>query len=96
MSNTVGVFDYVTIEMEKEDLWPPHPEVQIVLDYFWREEGSIAPSISPSLMTEKEIDLYIPLLKKDLDAVAKKAKAALRRAQKETKILTSNLPRKMI
>ncbi len=39
--------------------------------------------------------IIILQLKKDLDAVGKKAKAALRRAQKETKILTSNLPRKM-
>ena len=39
--------------------------------------------ISPELMTAEEIDLHIDELKKDLDAVAKKAKAALQEAKSD-------------
>ncbi len=39
--------------------------------------------ISPDLMTPAEIDLHVDALKKDLDAVAKNAKVALRKANSE-------------
>ena len=39
--------------------------------------------ISPDLMTAGEIDEHVDELKKDLDAVAKNAKVALRKANSE-------------
>jgi hypothetical protein len=45
----------------------------------WEEGG--APAISSNLMSESEIDVCIDQLKADLDAVAKKAKRALKAAK---------------
>ena len=53
--------------------------LQIVLDHWSRDEGP--PQVSIELMSETEIDDYVKALKDDLDAVGKKAKAALRRAK---------------
>ena len=89
MSKTIKQFDYRTIKMKKGDRLPFNPHVEIVLDH-WVEQNNDTPIISPALMSEAEIDGHIQLLKIDLDAVGKRAKAALLRAKAETTTIVSN------
>lgn len=85
MSKTIGQFGYEIIKMGKEEELPFNPKVQIVLDHFGKPSKSNMPVVSADLMSESEIDYHIQALKDDLDAVAKKAKAALRKAVEEVK-----------
>jgi hypothetical protein len=55
--------------------------IRICLEHWARWEEGGAPTISPDLMSEREIDACIDHLKADLDALAKKAKRALRAAK---------------
>lgn len=89
MSKTIKQFDYRIIKMKKEDTLPFSPHIEIVLDH-WVEQNNNTPIISSALMSEAEIDGHIQLLKIDLDAVGKKAKAALLRAKTETTTIGSN------
>jgi hypothetical protein len=86
MSKTIKQFDYSIVKMAKGDNLPFNPHVEIVLDH-WLGDGNGTPIISPHLMTEGEIDGHIQQLKLDLDAVGKRAKAALLRATEKTKLL---------
>lgn len=83
MSKTIKQFDYHLVNTENGDKRPTKPYVKLVLDN-WSPKSSGAPSITPHLMHEDEIDSYIQLLKADLDDVGRRAKAALRRAQEAT------------
>lgn len=91
MSNTIGQFDYSVKTMKKEFALPFDPQVYIKLKH-WGMNGDI-PVISPSLMSATEIDEQIQAMKKDLDAVGKRAKAALVRAKVQTKaIVAARIP----
>ena len=76
MARTIGRFDFIHIPSEGKH----SPIIKISLRK-WSEpeaeplKGKII--ISPDLMTEYEIDEYVDLLKKDLDAVRAKAKKKL-------------------
>ena len=83
MSNTIGQFDFTVLKMSKND-YPHDPIVVIDLKSWVENKTGGAPGISPHLMTETEIDTHIALLKADLDALAPRAKKALRQAKKET------------
>lgn len=78
MGNTIGRFGYELQTKHKDAQLPFPPRLYIVLDHWSRDDG--APRVSVDLMSESEVDQYILDLKKDLDAVGKKAKAALKRA----------------
>ena len=88
MSNTIKKFDHRVIKMKQGDNVPSNPYVEILLDH-WMKNVDDTPIISSHLMTEAEIDLYIQQLKADLDAVGKRAKSALLRAQDETKAIVA-------
>ena len=78
MGKTVGRFDYDLITDETVLITPL---VKIVLKGLSRNgDGMIA--VTPQL-TELEIDANVELLKADLDAVAKRAKSAIRRAKEK-------------
>lgn len=87
MSNTIGQFDYRIETMKKGDSLPFDPQVHIELKR-WGMKGDV-PVISPTLMSEAEIDEQIKFMKDDLDAVGKRAKAALRQAREKTKTIVS-------
>lgn len=89
MSNTIKKFDYRIIKMKKGDKLPFNPHVEIVLQQWTSNKDDSTPIISPNLMTEAEIDWHIQQYKADLDAVGKKAKAALLRAKDETRSFVS-------
>lgn len=89
MSKTIKQFEFQVIKMPKGDGLPFNPHVEITLDH-WMRNGDGSPIISPHLMTSDEIDFHIQQLKVDLDAVGKRAKAALLRAQNETISIISN------
>lgn len=89
MSKTIKRFEYRVIKMRKHDRLPFNPHVEIVLEH-WATGNDGVPIVSPHLMTDIEIDEYVQQLKADLDAVGKKAKAALRRASEETIALVSS------
>lgn len=91
MSKTIGRFDYDIVKLKKDDEGLPFtPRLTIVLTS-WSVE-SHAPIVSSVLQSEGEIDECILDLKADLDAVGKKAKAALTKAQAETmKIVAASI-----
>ncbi|WP_277583854.1 hypothetical protein [Pelomonas aquatica] len=68
--------------MKKGDSLPFDPQVHIELKR-WGMNRDV-PVISPALMSEAEIDEQIKFMKDDLDAVGKRAKAALVRAKQRT------------
>lgn len=76
MAKTVGRFDYILISDEKFLITPL---VTVCLKRWSTTDGG-SPIVTPQ-MTELEIDTNIELLKADLDAVAKRAKAAIKRAK---------------
>jgi hypothetical protein len=88
MSKTIRQFDYQVTKMNEGDELPFDPHVAIVLDHFFSGDDNV-PLVSPHLMTAEEIDEHVNFLKADLDAVAKRAKAALLRAQDATKAIVS-------
>lgn len=78
MGRRIGRFDYEILGGRKAKP-PTSALVQICLARpTISERGAV--QISSDLITAGEIDLHIDELKKDLDAVAKNAKAALRRS----------------
>ena len=84
MSKTIGQFSFHIVKMSKADKGPFNPIVTITLDHYSANKDEM-PTVSPHLMTEKEIEFHIQALKDDLDAVGKKAKAALRKAKDEAR-----------
>ena len=87
MSKTIGQFDYRIIKMEKDSNLPFNPIIQITLQHWTTGNADDTPTISPHLMTEGEIDYHIEALKRDLDAVGRRAKSVLRRANEETRAI---------
>lgn len=79
MSRTIKQFSYSITEMEDGKFGPP-PTAAIQLDH-WSEGKDGVSTLISNLINEEEIDANIALLKADLDAVAVKAKAALRAAR---------------
>lgn len=95
MSKTIKAFDFRTIKMTKEDYkdkrglpFNPHVEIVAYASILLKDIDQ-ALRISGHLMTEDEIDHHIRELKEDLDAVGKRAKAALLKAQADTKAIVS-------
>jgi len=84
MGRTIGKFAFRIIKMDKKPKMPFNPIVTITLDN-WSTSDDEVPTISANLMTEGEIDYHIQALKNDLDAVGKRAKAALRKAMDEAR-----------
>ena len=78
MGSRLGRFDYKVLGGRKAQ-YPTSAVVQICLARPTKSERG-AVLISSDLTTAAEIDLHVDELKKDLDAVAKNAKAALRKA----------------
>ncbi len=92
MSKTIGRFTYRVTKMKKGDDSPFDSYVEITLDHYGKNNDGV-PMISPTLVTENEIDLHIQLLKSDLDSVGKRAKAAILRAKEETmSIVRAQIP----
>jgi hypothetical protein len=87
MTNTIGKFDYEVIKMGKSDELPFDPIIHLCLRSYGSTTKDGAPTLSPNLMTDREIDEYIQALKNDLDAVGKKAKRALESAKQRTREL---------
>ena len=81
MGSRLGRFGYKILAGGKAQ-YPTSAVVHICLAR-WTESERGAALISPELMTAAEINTYVDDLKKDLDAVAKNAKAALRKANSE-------------
>ena len=81
MGSRLGRFDYKILGGRKAE-YPTNAAVQIRLAHWTESEGGQV-FISPHLMTAGEIDFQVDLLKKDLDAVARNAKVALRKASSE-------------
>lgn len=81
MGNRMWRFDYEILGGRKGQ-HPTSSVILIRLDRWIKTEGGQV-VISPELMTAGEIDEHIDALKKDLDAVAKNAKVALRKANTE-------------
>jgi hypothetical protein len=79
MANTVGRFDY-SLTTPKKGAYPFDPVVNICLSNRMQGEGVKSPAISPNLMSECELDVYIDSLKKELDAVRSRARRALKNA----------------
>lgn len=82
MGSTIVQFEYSIMTMKKGDSLPFDPQVHIELKR-WGMNRDV-PVISPALMSEAEIDEQIKFMKDDLDAVGKRAKAALVRAKQRT------------
>lgn len=61
------------------DPLPFPPQVHVALKSWVTVDGFTC--VSSSLLSEVEIDSYVEALKADLDAVARRAKVALRRAK---------------
>jgi hypothetical protein len=89
MSKTIGQFTYHIVKMGKNEKLPFNPIATIRLDHYSSSQDEM-PTVSPHLMTEEEINHHIQALKDDLDAVGKKAKAALRKAIDEARSYKSN------
>lgn len=89
MSETIGTFGYTIAKMEKSDRLPFNPVVHICLEH-WSVPKDGAPTVTPQLMSEGEIDEYVKSLKDDLDSVGRKAKAALVRAKASTRKIVSD------
>ena len=83
MSNTIRVFGFEIVKMTKSDRLPFDPFVHICLERWSTTEENV-PTLSPELANKKEIDTHIRELKKDLDNVARRAKAALKTAKSST------------
>jgi hypothetical protein len=79
MSATIKQFDYSIVKRGADD-YQLSPFVHIRLGS--HSIDSEGPMLSAQLMTDAEIDYQIKALKEDLDAVGKRAKAALRAARK--------------
>jgi hypothetical protein len=81
MSRTIGRFDFRIYGggKPKPGKLSISPIVVLVLKRWTTSNG--APAISPELVTDGEIDEHISALKADLDAIAKAAKAALKKAR---------------
>lgn len=79
--STIGQFDFEVFRRDSEHTLPVHPFVRLCLQH-WGETVKVsgAPAISPALATGREIDVYVDQLKADLDAVAARAKRALKAA----------------
>jgi hypothetical protein len=75
MSGPIGRFGFEVFGGGSESL---SPAIVLVVER-WRAEEN-APSISPNLMSEREVDEYIASLKADLDRISRRAKAVLRNA----------------
>src|ERR1022692_3956472 len=76
--STLGQFGYELFKRTPEHTTPMHPFVRLCLENWGDSVGpSGAPAISPHLMTEREIEVHVELLKADLDAVATRAKRGL-------------------
>lgn len=88
MANTIKQFFFLVMQMKKSDQFPSNPIVTICLDN-WSPTKDGVPVISPHLMSEGEIDDYVEALKADLDAVNRRAKAALKKAKASTKKIVS-------
>jgi hypothetical protein len=79
VSTTIKQFDYSITKGRPGDT-PFSPHVVLTLaGHGTNEDGT--PLLSANLMTSAEIDFQIQALKDDLDAVGKRAKAALAKAQ---------------
>ena len=81
MGSRLGRFNYEILGGKKGQ-YPTSAVAQIILTRWTKSERG-AVLISPDLMTAAEIDLHVDELKRDLDAVAKNAKAALRKAKSD-------------
>ena len=88
MSNTIRQFDYQIFRMKKGDVLPMNPIVVLCLAH-WAGNNDESPRVSAHLMTDQEIDWQIQALKDDLDVLGKRAKAALRKAETETRAIVS-------
>lgn len=83
MSDTIKTFGLWVSKIGKADAVPWTPHVKIVLNQ-WSDVGDGIPAVTPQLVNESEVDAYIQALKADLDAVGRRAKAAIRQARQET------------
>ncbi len=83
MSKTIGVFGLAITKMKESDELPFNPFVHICLERWSTTEENV-PTLSPELANKKEIDTHIRELKKDLDNVGRRAKAALKTAKSST------------
>jgi hypothetical protein len=81
MSKTIGQFDFDLVKMQKGDSMPFNPHVTIVLKHWGATDSGGAPVVSANLMTDAEIDWQIAAMKEDIDAVGRRAKAALHKAR---------------
>jgi hypothetical protein len=88
MGKTIGVFGYTIAKMGKSDKHPFNPIVHICLQS-WSRLKDGPPTVTSQLMSEGEIDSYIESLKRDLDSVGRRAKAALVRAKESTRQIVS-------
>ena len=81
MANTIGRVDFELTAMPK--VLPPGQEpFQPFINFCAAHSGGVThdgqlPLLSPRLMSAEEIDEFVSALKKDLDAVARRAKRAL-------------------
>lgn len=89
MSKTIKTFGVWTESSGRSDGIIITPHVKIILEQ-WTIVGSEIPAITADLVNEAEIDTWIDLLKADLEAAGTKAKAAIRRARKETAAIAAN------
>lgn len=87
MANTIGKFDYEITKMGENDQLPFDPIVILYLKSYGVKSPGGVPTLSPTLMTDSEIDMYIQELKRDLDVVGRNAKKALATAKKQTVLL---------
>jgi hypothetical protein len=82
MAETTDVFDFRGwgLTKAKPGEMRGRPVVVLCLKS-WTTWKPGTPTLTPQLMSEREIDAYIRLLQKDLVAAGERAKAALRKAQ---------------
>lgn len=87
MANTIKRFDFKMLCAHKgpDGLRPPFDPAVVLELKQWGSSPGEAPSISPTLASPDEIDAYVRELKRDLDAVAVRAKSALTREQDATR-----------
>ncbi|MFD1555701.1 hypothetical protein ACFSHT_08690 [Paraburkholderia silviterrae] len=77
----MGKFCVVTLPKKRnKGGYPVAPFIRLGIAEYSETEG-VAPTISPDLATDAEIDAQIDRLKKDLDRVAREAKATLHREE---------------
>jgi hypothetical protein len=84
MRKTCGRFDYFIWKVDTQATFAFHPFAVLSLRHWGTTIPGGAPAVSPNLMSAKEIDEYIAMLKDDLDAVGCAAKSGLKRAQEKT------------